>query len=81
MVELVDNMNHAMKTHGLAVAHTRVYSFRILLRIPEGQWALIKALEWKYEKDIRFPWIHKRDPVTFQFSNVLPWVNHSAVPS
>ena len=33
------------------------------------------------QKYIRFPWIQSNDPVAIHFSNVLPWMNHSAVPS
>jgi hypothetical protein len=33
------------------------------------------------ERSARLPRIHNREPFLFHSSNVLPWVNHFAVPS
>ena len=34
----------------------------------------------KCKKDIRLPWIHNSEPVTFHFSKKPPRKNHSEVP-
>ena len=36
--------------------------------------------ELKGREDVRFPWTHNREPDTFQFSKVLPSINHAAEP-
>jgi hypothetical protein len=36
-----------------------------------------RARGWK---DLRFPWIHKSDPIAFHCANTLLSKNHAAVP-
>ena len=33
------------------------------------------------ERNARFPWTHKREPVDFHSTKILPWKNQTAVPS
>ena len=34
---------------------------------------------WKGQKNVRFPWSHKSEPLDFHSVKTLPWKNHSAV--
>jgi len=77
MLELVEMMNKP----NVKCLHATYQS--ILFPEPaEKQWSIQSsdAFEGKSESRIRFPWTHKRGPVTCQSLNELPWVNHVAVP-
>ena len=60
--------------------HTRghFYQTRLHDRVPDSNQQ--QQTDGSFEEDIRFPWIHKSDPLDFHPSNVQPLVNHVELP-
>ena len=62
------------------LSHTRVYFCQSQLHDQVCDDNQQRQVDGGFEEDIRLPWIHKSDPVEFHESNVLPSVNHVALP-
>ena len=62
----------------IAIIHTVVYFSLIPLRDQEAINAKARARSWE---NLRFPWIHKSDPLAFHSAISLRWKNHIAVLS
>jgi len=75
IADLTDVMNNFEQTHKTihdiqerAFPRPRFKIDNLLVQVPVGDW-----------KSIRFPWIHKKEPLAFHSANTLLSKNHAAV--
>ena len=79
IVELTNTINS--RKGNIKISRTKRRFFQRPLRNPPKCQSLSKSK--KLGIDTRFPWTHRSEPGTsdvLHSGNVLPWMNHSAVP-